>query len=318
MFGIEKNVKAREQLDSARQMLVEVEDQLEKAGTDLSRHLEVRDRLCGELAETTLPRFDDAYLPVKNVHFKGSEIAYTDYGFESIGAKCGQALHKPEPLAVPELKNGASGAFLIGLFTALLVVSAAALVYAFLEGIDPILLPMHLPLAAFGAGALLFLAVFAVTAIPLYRRRAVKNMVNAQKLFHDAERRHFELMDLLHKTVLMDAFVTAQAKTLRTLQVFLDECSSKLVRIVYTEGEVYPRYSDTSKGDVRMAVELYHALRTLLKTGVVDRDGSVKSEAQRELDEAGVMAERLMRPYRSGADKTESPVPDEPTEHQPA
>ncbi len=302
-----KNRKARELVVSAEEMMHEIENEICDTDKLFEGDLNAYRALRDDVASHSLPTFDETYMAIKNVEFKGSVVTYTDDSMEDIGEEFCNCKEDIKAVVIPKVKTGAFGAINGGLFAGIAVTAAAVSAAVMQTGmqIDPKQMPtqeqMTSVLEWFGAlvnfgqsdmiegGYLLGGGAGTVALIVGYlmlNARSKKNLIAAEASFTEATATHLEKSTQNRKTMSMTEYIETLEKNLETLKIYLDEYNAVLKRIIHIEGTDFAAYSIKSQSDVQKAFSLYKRIKSLMMTKVVTAEGTVSTASRYEVDKS--------------------------------
>ena len=312
-----KNGKARELVASAKEMMHEIENQICDTDLIFEDDLKAYKTLREGISSHTLKTFDDIYLEIKNIEFKGAVVTYTDDTMEDIGEEFCNCKDEIKSVIIPKVKSGAFGAMISGLFAGVATAAAAVAVAVTQLGIqvDPKKIPTEEEITSvlewFGAfvnfgnpnipdmmeGALLLGgtagAITLIITFLMLSSKSKKNLIAAEATFEEATAVHLDKSTQNRKTMSMTEYVEALERNLKTLKVYMDEYNAILNRIVHVEGTDYNAYSITSQSDVQKALSIYKRTKSLITTKVVTPEGTVSPASKYEIDKSIKFLEEL-------------------------
>ncbi len=308
-----KNKKAKDLVASAEKMIDDVDSEIaetdSKFESDINNYTALRDDVTADVIKT----FDDTYIQIQNVDFKGSIVTYTDDTMENIGDEFCNCKHEIEPLEIKKVKSG-----LFGAGTGAIVVGAAALAAALSVAVmqmgievDTKTIPapeqinsvlewfgrgdMTIGASALGGGVAI---ITLITGYLLLNSRSKKNLLRAEVDFTEATAAHLDKSTQNRKTMSMTEYIETMEKNLKTLQVYLNEFNAVLQRIVHIEGTDYAAYSITSQRDVHTALSIYKRVKGLICTKVVAPEGAVTSKSKYEMEKGTEFIKELAKKWR--------------------
>ncbi|GEM_PF-4178005 len=306
-----KNLEAKELVSSSQQMLQDIDEKLIKADDRVSSLIEEHTAEILKDIDIELKKFDERYLNVQNALFSGSEITYTDIEPEDISGKFYASIEAIDPIKVKRFSSGVGMAIMLGLVVSLMVSIALILfvlsaykiplqfssIEALLMGISDMIGGVENANMGLAVLATMFIVPAVVISIFYYFKRASSNIKYAKSVFTDASSQHLELSSQLRKKENLAEYLESHHRCSRALTLFLDEYNAKMRRIVYVEGSDYQEYAEESKADIRVAVELYRALKLLISTKIVSLDGTILEGALKVEQDAATLQTKMMAPY---------------------
>lgn len=315
-----KNKKAKDLIASAEKMLHDVDSEIEKTDSlfesDLQRYTALRD----DVSAHSLKTFDDTYMQIQNVDFKGSELTYTDETMEDIGDEFCKCKHEIEPVVIEKVKTGVftavAGALFAGLATFAAAVSAAVLQTGM--KVDFQKMPDREQIVSlfewFGGGMLqegsgdmmsggYILGggvgiVMLIAGYLILNARSGKNLHAAEEKFSEATASHLDKSTQNRKTMSMAEYIETLEKNLQTLKVYMDEFNAVLKRIIHIEGTDYASYSMNSQKDIHTALSIYKHAKSLICTKVVGGEGAVASASRDELEKSSEFLKEMAKKWR--------------------
>ncbi|RLA69318.1 MAG: hypothetical protein DRG24_08675 [Epsilonproteobacteria bacterium] len=313
-----KNKKARELVASAEQMMHEIENQICDTDLIFEDDLKIYKALREEVSSHTLKTFDDVYIEITNIEFKGAVVTYTDDAMEDIAKEFCNCKDEIKPVYIPKVQSGAFGttiaSLLIGAATATVAAVAVGVTQLGIQ-IDLKKIPTEAEIAPilewFGGllpfgnssvldkieGAVLLGgvagAVTLIAAFILYNSKSKKNLIVAEATFEEATAVHLEKSTQNRKTMNMTEYIEALERNLETLKIYLDEYNAILRRIVHVEGTDYTAYSIQSQSDVQKALSIYKRTKSLITTKVVTPEGTASPASRYEVDKSIKFLEEL-------------------------
>lgn len=308
-----KNKKAKELVASAEQMIGDVDSEIaetdSKFESDINNYTALRDDVTADVIKT----FDDTYIQIQNVDFKGSIVTYTDDKMEDIGGEFCDCKHEIEPVEIKKVNSGFIGAT-TGAVVAGVVTLAAALAVAVTQmGIEVDTKRIPTPeqitsvLEWFGGGDKIIGAsalgggvaiITLITGYLLLNSRSKKNLLRAEVDFTEATAAHLDKSTQNRKTMSMTEYIETMENNLKTLRVYLNEFNAVLQRIVHIEGTDYAAYSSTSQRDVHTALSIYKRVKGLICTKVVAPEGKVTSKSKYEMEKGTEFIKELAKKWR--------------------
>ncbi|RLA71926.1 MAG: hypothetical protein DRG24_04260 [Epsilonproteobacteria bacterium] len=325
------NKKARELVASTEEMMHEIENQICDTDLIFEDDLKGYNALREEVSSHTLKTFDDVYIEITNIEFKGAVVTYTDDAMENIGEEFCNCKDEIKPVYIPKVQSGAFGTTI----ASLLIGAATATVAAVAVGVTQLGIQIDLkkvpteaeiaPILEWFGGLLPFGnsnvldriegaallggvagTVTLIAALIFYNSKSKKNLIAAEATFEEATTVHLEKSTQNRKTMNMTEYIEALERNLQTLQIYLDEYNAILKRIIHVEGTDYNAYAIQSQSDVQKALSIYKRTKSLITTKVVTPEGSASSASRYEVDKSIKFLEELTgKEYKKEVEKIE-------------
>jgi len=312
-----KNRKARALVTSAEEMISGVDSEIEETDKVFEGDLNKYSSLREAVMQDSLKTFDDIYIAIENVDFKGAYVTHTDDALENIGEEFCNCKDDIEAVKIAKVKSGTFGAVVGGLFTGALALAGAVAVAVTQMGmqIDPKKVPTpeqinqvfewfgkQVPLVAnadalhngmylLGGGSAL---IAVLVGYLILNSKSTKNLAEAESTFAKAEAVHQEKINQNNKTMTMAQFIETLENNLKTLQIYMDEYNAVLKRIIHTEGTDFNAYGIASQESIQKALATYKTIKSLIGTKVVATDGAISDASRYEVEKSGDFLKTLL------------------------
>lgn len=302
----QNNKKAKELSSNAKELLEKAKHEFHESSCQLNENLQHYIALRKAVTSKTLKEFDDTYSTIENVTLEETPITFDTHELESVDHNFYNSLEEVKEVVVEEVKSGSFGAFFKAALYSVTAFIVAVLVGIFASGsniyLDKMpeesqlndLLMWFGNIADPGQGdatkgalllAVLIAAIVFIVVFTKMSTRAAQNLKKAEIALAQADSVHHKKSAHTQKALTLSEYALALSKTLKTLQVYMNEFNAIMQRIIHVEGHDFNDYLEQSKKDINMAVTISKRIHNIITTNIIAENGEITPETREALEQ---------------------------------